>query len=93
MKIPKYRYFFSDSMNSDSIDIIANGPSRARPKKQSEKSLTLENIREAQLNDKELCNFLKWLEDPDFQVFCVLIGLIVIVRDSAFLCREFLETM
>lgn len=58
---------FSDSINSDSVDTIANRPSRARPKKQPEESLTLENIREAQLNDKEICKFLKWIEDPDFQ--------------------------
>lgn len=56
---------FSDSMNSDSVDTIANRPSQARPKKQPEESLTLENIREAQLNDKEICRVLKWLEDPD----------------------------
>lgn len=65
---------FSDSMNSDSVDTIANRPSRARPKKQPEESLTLENIREAQLNDKEICKILEWLEDPDFQKLLISSG-------------------
>ena len=54
-------------VNSSSVDVLANRPLRARQKKQPEESLTLENIREAQLSDKEMFRFLKWKEDSDFK--------------------------
>jgi hypothetical protein len=49
------------------VNVLANRPLRARQKKQPEESLTLENIREAQLTDKDIFRFLKWKEDSDFQ--------------------------
>ena len=54
-------------VNSSSVDVLANRPLRARQKKQPEESLTLENIREAQLSDKEMFRFLKLKEDSNFK--------------------------
>ena len=43
----------------------ANRPPRAKPRVQPEDSLSLENMRKCQLQDREITPFLCWKEDPD----------------------------
>ena len=60
---------FDDGGTSESsnVNILANRPVRAKEKKQPGKSLTLENIREEQLTDKEIARFLKWKDNSDIE--------------------------
>ena len=43
----------------------ANRSPRAKPRVQPDDSLSLENIRTSQLEDREISPFLRWREDPD----------------------------